>query len=126
MRLILLIDDNPLQLKVRETILRQAGFQVSIATTPESALATLRAVPERLGLIITDHLMPGQSGSELVRQIRAAHIDLPVIVLSGMQEAEPEYDGLNVYFRVKPFPPTELIQLSNTLLESDGQQRGAA
>jgi DNA-binding response OmpR family regulator len=126
LRLILLIDDNPLQLKVRETILRQAGFQVSVATKPEGALATLRAVPERVGLIITDHLMPGHSGVDLVRQIRASHIDLPIIVLSGMQEAEPEYDGLNVLFRVKPFPPPELIQLINTLLEPNDQQRGAA
>ena len=126
MRPILLIDDNPLQLKIRETILRRADFQVSVATNPESALATLRALPERVGLVITDHLMPGHSGSELVRQIRAAKIDVPIIVLSGMQEAEPEYDGLDVYFRVKPFPPLELIKLAKSLLESDEQQRGAA
>src|SRR5437868_6470416 len=39
---VLLIDDNPIQLRVRETILRGAGFQVSIATTAEGALAVLR------------------------------------------------------------------------------------
>jgi len=105
LRPILLIDDNPLQLKVRETVLRQAGFQVSVATTAESALATLRALPERVGLIITDHLMPGTSGAELVRQVRAAKIQVPIIVLSGLAEAEPEYEGLDVSFRIKPFPP---------------------
>jgi len=123
---ILLIDDNPLQLKIRETILRQAGFQVSVATTPESALATLRALPEHVGLVITDHLMPGCNGAELVRQIRATSLWLPVIVLSGMPEAEPEYQGLDVLFRVKPFPPAELIALAQSLLEASGQQRGAA
>lgn len=126
MRPILLIDDNPLQLKVRETILRKAGFQVSVATTPESALATLRALPERVGLIITDHLMPGCNGSELVREIRAANISLPVIVLSGMADAEPEYRGLNVDFRIKPFPPAELIELAQSLLGPGDEQRGAA
>ncbi len=126
MRPILLIDDNPLQLKVRETVLRQAGFQVSVATTAESALATLRVLPDRVGLIITDHLMPGCSGSELVRQVRALHIALPVIVLSGLAEAESEYDGLDVVFRVKPFPPEELIALAHMLLESNGERRGAA
>ena len=40
----LLIDDNPLQLKVREAVLRNAGFQVSVATTAESALAMLRVL----------------------------------------------------------------------------------
>jgi CheY-like chemotaxis protein len=126
LRPILLIDDNPLQLKVRETILRQAGFQVSVATTSESALAALRALPERVGLVITDHVMPGCTGAELVRQIRAAGMWVPVIVLSGMAEAEPEYQDLGVWFRVKPFPPAELIQLAQSLLDSEGRQRGAA
>ena len=127
MKPILLIDDNPVQLKVRETILRQAGFQVSVATTPESAFATLRALPDRVGLIITDHLMPGWTGAELVRQIRADKIEIPVIVLSGLQEAEPEYRSLNVSFRMKPFPPEELIELVRSVLgEPNGQQRGAA
>ena len=126
MRPILLIDDNPLQLKVRETVLRQAGFQVSVATTAESAMATLRALPGHVSLIITDHLMPGTNGSELVRQIRAANIWLPVIVLSGLPEAEPEYRGLDVSFRVKPFPPAELIGLVHSLLEAGGEHRGAA
>jgi len=126
LRPILLIDDNPLQLKVRETVLRQAGFQVSVATTAESALATLRALPDRVGLIITDHLMPGTSGSELVRQVRAARIQVPVIVLSGLAEAEPEYEGLDVTLRVKPYPPTELIALVKSRLDGAEERRGAA
>ncbi len=126
MRHILLIDDNPLQLKVRETVLRQAGFLVSVATTAESALATLRVLPDRVGLIITDHLMPGCVGSELVRQIRASDIAVPVIVLSGLPEAEAEYEGLDVTFRAKPFPAPELIELVRSLLACDEGCRGAA
>ena len=40
---VLLLDDDPTQLKIRETILRSAGILVSIATTPESALALMRS-----------------------------------------------------------------------------------
>lgn len=123
---ILLIDDNPLQLKVRETVLRQAGFQVSVATTADSALAILRVLSGNIGLIITDHLMPGCSGSELVRQIRAMKIATPVIVLSGLPEAEPEYDGLDVLFRTKPFPAPELIALVRASISPDEGCRGAA
>jgi len=61
-----------------------------------------------------------------VRQIRAQHIAIPVIVLSGLAEAEPEYQGLDVAFRMKPFPPPELIALVHSLLEANSQQRGAA
>ena len=127
LRHILLIDDNPLQLKVRETVLRQAGFLVSVATTAESALATLRALPGQLGLVITDHLMPGCSGSELIRQVRTFNTWIPVVVLSGLPEAESEYHGLNVSFRAKPFPPGQLIELVHAkLAETDEECRGAA
>jgi CheY-like chemotaxis protein len=123
---VLLIDDNPLQLKVRETVLRGAGFQVSVATTAESALATLRALPDRIGLVVTDHIMPGCSGSALIRKIRSFNSDLPVIVLSGLPEAEAEYEGLRVIFRTKPFAPPLLIELVQENLPQDEDVRGAA
>ncbi len=122
---VLLVDDNPLQLSVREAVLRKAGFQVAIATTAESALATLRVLPGYIGILITDHLMPECSGSELVRRIRSGNNWLPIIVLSGLAEAEPEYEGLDVTFRVKPLDPTELIQLVQSSLDAN-QRRGAA
>lgn len=123
---VLLVDDNPLQLSIREAVLRTAGFQVSVATTAESALAILRVLSNRVGVVITDHLMPGCSGSELVRQIRGFNPWLPVIVLSGLAEAEPEYEDLNVVFRHKPIPPPDLIELVRASLDQASRQRGAA
>ncbi len=126
MRQVLLIDDNPLQLTVREAVLRDAGFQVSVATTADSALATLRGLPDRIGVVVTDHIMPGCTGSELVQQIRMLNIWLPVVVLSGLPEAESEYQDLNVVFRSKPFPPSELIELVRSSLEHPAPTEGAA
>ncbi len=127
MRQVLLIDDNPLQLSVRETVLRNAGFIVAVATTAESALATLRILGDRIGLVITDHVMPGVSGSEFVRLLRQENDQVPVIVLSGMPEAVSEYEGMNVVFRQKPLPPPELIELvRDGLGESGRSERGAA
>jgi DNA-binding response OmpR family regulator len=123
---VLLVDDNPSQLKVRETVLRSAGFQVCVATTAESALATLRALQERIGVVVTDHLMPECNGVGLVQQIRASQNWIPVIVLSGLLEAESEYQGLDVIFRAKPFPPLELIELVRSSLKRTDQHRGAA
>jgi DNA-binding response OmpR family regulator len=110
---VLLIDDNPLQLRIRETVLRGAGFPVSIATTAESALALLRtpAFAADLGVIVTDHILPGATGSDFVRHLRQTGITIPVVVLSGLPEAGEEYAGLDVSFRQKPFPPAELIAL---------------
>ena len=126
MNQVLLVDDNPVQLSVREAVLRKAGFQVSIATTAESALATLRTIRDRIGVIVTDHLMPGCSGPELVRRIRAENDWIPVIVLSGLPDANSEYEGLEVVFRAKPLPPPELIELVRSSLAEANRQRGAA
>jgi DNA-binding NtrC family response regulator len=123
---VLLVDDNPVQLSVREAVLRKAGFQVSIATSVESALATLRVIRDRIGVIVTDHLMPGHSGPDLVRQIRAENDWIPVIVLSGLPDANSEYDGLEVVFRAKPLPPLELIELVRSSLAEANRHRGAA
>ena len=126
MNQVLLVDDNPVQLSVREAVLRKAGFQVSIANTAESALATLRIFLNRIGVIVTDHLMPGCSGPELVRRIRAENDWIAVVVLSGLPDANSEYAGLEVVFRVKPLPPPELIELVHSSLAEANRHRGAA
>jgi DNA-binding NtrC family response regulator len=123
---VLLVDDNPLQLSVREAILRKAGFQVSIATSAESALATLRVIRDHIGVIVTDHLMPGCGGPELIRRVRAENDWIPVVVLSGMPDAASEYDGLEVVFRAKPFPPPDLIDLVRSSMAEANRHRGAA
>lgn len=114
----MLIDDDPVQLRVREAVLREAGVPVDVATTAESALALLRTTTgDVIGAIVTDHIMPGISGAIFVRQLRDLKPDVPVIVISGMAEAEDEYDGLNVTFRTKPCRPPDLIDLVKRSLE---------
>ena len=108
---VLLIDDNPIQLRVRETILRGAGFQVSIATTAESALSLLRVAANHFGVIVTDHVLPGASGADFVRELRKVDAETPVVVVSGMPDVSEEYEGLHAVVRQKPLPPQELIQL---------------
>lgn len=86
----------------------------SISQLPgDSALALMRTEPlaSGIGVVITDHLMPGLSGAALSRELRKINNDVPIIVLSGLPDAGTEYDALNVAFLQKPFPPHELIQL---------------
>jgi DNA-binding response OmpR family regulator len=115
---VLLIDDNPLQLRIREQVLRDAGFEVHIATSGDSALALMRSpVGKNVGAVVTDHIMPGISGPALVRQLSAASSHVPIIVISGMAEAQYEYEGLDVIFHEKPCPPPELIRLVRLSIE---------
>lgn len=106
---VLLVDDDPTQLRVRELVLRNAGFRVSIATTVESALALLQVAAQKIDVVITDHLLPGRSGAELVRDLRRIAPEMPVLVLTGLSDIDSEYKGLGVSIRQKPLPPAELI-----------------
>ncbi len=116
--LILLVDDNAVQGTARRDILERAGVSVQLARNGEEALRMLAEPGMRasLGLLITDHLMPGMNGPALVRSMLAELPGLPVVVLSGLPGAEAEYVGLPVHFRLKPFPPGELIRLTRHLL----------
>lgn len=115
---ILLVDDNCIQATTRKAILARSGHHVAVACDGQQALAMLREADgiRPVGLVVTDHFMPGMNGPEFVRQLRVQWPDLPVLVLSGLAEAEDEYADLDVLFRVKPFPPKELLDLVRSLL----------
>ncbi len=116
--LILLVDDNAVQGSARRDILVRAGAHVQLARSGVEALRMLAdpALRASLGLLVTDHLMPGMDGPSLVRALVAEMPGLPVLVLSGLPDAEAAYAGLPVHFRLKPFPPGELIRLTRHLL----------
>ncbi|MGA7885082.1 MAG: response regulator [Acidobacteriaceae bacterium] len=117
---ILLVDDNNIQAATRRAVLSRLGRTVTIAGNGAEALQILDRTAQaghRIGLVITDHLMPGMNGPELVAQLRPRYPHLPVLVLSGLSEAEDEYRELDVTFRMKPLPPDDLLHLVRSLLE---------
>jgi CheY-like chemotaxis protein len=115
---ILLVDDNHIQSATRRAILEVSGREVCIASDGRQALELLNQVesPNPIGLVVTDHLMPVMSGPEFVAELRRRGFTLPVVVLSGLPDAESAYEGLNVVFRLKPFDPDSLIRLVQDLL----------
>jgi CheY-like chemotaxis protein len=122
---LLLIDDNAIQAATRQTILKRAGYFVIAALSPQRALEQFRTddYPTPIDLIITDHLMPGMTGSEFVTNLRSFAPDIPVLVISGMAEAEDEYRNLNVEFHLKPLLPDLLLSCVHQLVESKSSAR---
>ncbi len=108
---ILLIDDNAIQAATRQTILRRAGHFVIAVLNPSRALEQFRNddFPASIRLVITDHLMPDMTGATFVTELRKLHPSMPVLVISGLEEAEEEYASLDVTFRVKPLLPDDLL-----------------
>ena len=60
--------------------------------------------------------MPGMMGAEFVRELRKTDPTIPVLVISGLEEAEEEYDGLDVLFRMKPLLPAHLLASVHRLM----------
>jgi len=108
---ILLIDDNAVQAATRQTILKRAGYFVIAVLNPERALEQFRSneFPAPIDLILTDHVMPGMNGTEFVREVRKFAPTIPILVISGLAEAEDEYAGLSIHFRLKPLLPDNLL-----------------
>jgi DNA-binding NtrC family response regulator len=118
---VLLIDDNAIQAATRQTILKRAGYFVIAALNPERALEQFQKgeFPAEIRLVITDHLMPGMNGVDFVRALRKTHPALPVLVISGLEDAEEEYSGLNVTFRMKPLLPDSLLETVRSLVKDE-------
>ena len=87
---LLLIDDNAVQAATRQTILKRAGYFVIAALNPAAGAGTVSewGIPCGDRLVITDHVMPGMNGADFVRELRKTHPTLPVMVISGLEEAE--------------------------------------
>jgi CheY-like chemotaxis protein len=123
---VLLIDDNAIQAATRQTILKRAGYYVIAALNPVRALEQFQddAFPAPIHAVITDHIMPGMNGAQFVRELRKIQPGLPIMVISGLEEAEQEYAGMNVRFLLKPLSPDLLLANLRYLIEQE--QEGAA
>jgi len=120
---ILLVDDNAIQATTRKAILGRTGRSVIVASNARQALEMLSLAEKSrpVGLVVTDHLMPGMNGPEFVTALRARYPGMPVLVLSGLAEAEEDYLDLDVIFRLKPLPPEELLALVHSLMQPIGR-----
>ncbi|MCW3849605.1 PAS domain S-box protein [Sphingomonas sp. LB-2] len=86
---VLLVDDDALVLANTAAMLDDLGHGVVLAASGLEALDRLRA-GERIDAVITDHLMPGMTGSELAAAIRSEWPELPVLLISGLFNLECE------------------------------------
>ena len=117
---ILIIDDEPSILRIMETWLGHAGFDVHAADTAADARAfTKTRTPT---LIVSDVNMPDLNGPALVREMKATGVACPVLFTSGDPSFQVVDDSLQVpgaTFLPKPFSSRELI---DAVFETLGQK----
>lgn len=108
---ILVAEDGDAHARIIQAVLQRAGFEV---TRVGNGLEAFDAIEKGMkpDLLITDILMPGLSGFELLAKLQNAGLSVPTIVLTGKQDEENVMRGLNfgaLDYISKPFSPTELL-----------------
>ena len=110
---ILCVDDEPNSLVLRKLVLQKAGYEV---VTADSALCALDVLASRqIDLVLSDQLMPGQTGTQLARQIKDKWPSLPVILISGVNEIPPDA-AIADLFMSKVDGPVMMCQNINDVL----------
>jgi len=83
--LILCIEDDLIYLTLRKAVLEKEGYDVIGVTSAAEALQTLRDSP--VCCVIADHMLQGQTGTQLARQMKNLKSDVPIILFSGTNPA---------------------------------------
>lgn len=117
---ILFVDDELPLVRLGRLSLQQLGYQVQTFRDPLQALETFRQDPEAWDLLISDHSMPGMSGTRLVREMRALNPDLPVLICTGLGHEDCQEEALELGIQevlLKPVPIPELALAIRRALE---------
>jgi len=105
---VLLVDDEPHVRTTTATMLRDMGYEVSEAASGPEALQLLVTGPAP-DVLLSDHLMPGLTGTDLARQVRDRNPETRIIIMSGFAEVEA-LSGEFAYLP-KPFRRSDLARL---------------
>ncbi|GAM08842.1 blue-light-activated protein [Geobacter sp. OR-1] len=118
---ILLVEDNVVVRKMMGEILENNGFLVLEAESPADAVS-LAAIPEnQIDLLVSDVIMPEMNGRELYEIISRAHVELPVLFVSGytsdiLDQGKPLGNEIN--FLSKPFTVEQFLKRVTTMLQN--------
>ncbi|HEX8358837.1 MAG TPA: response regulator, partial [Longimicrobium sp.] len=90
---ILIVEDNPRILAFLAKGLREEGYVVETAADGDSAFEKART--QGFDAAVVDVMIPGRSGFDLVRDLRATGIALPVLMLTARDRTEDKVEGLD-------------------------------
>lgn len=117
---VLVADDDPEICALIKTILGKGPYEVTVCNDAETALAHMQSDPP-YDLLISDFMLPGISGMELIAQVRQNHAtaNMPIVMISGhtnqAMDARAKAAGANAFLN-KPFTLAQLRGIVQQLL----------
>jgi two-component system, OmpR family, response regulator CpxR len=113
-RTILSVDDNEQALSIRKVLLETRGYRVVSCAGGEEALARFRQ--GGVDLVISDLVMPGVDGSQLIDRIKALSPETPAILLSGKVRLHDYSMRADVFLPKGMYGAAELLERVRLLL----------
>jgi DNA-binding NtrC family response regulator len=114
-----------LLVQLAQAILTRLGYEPVVYTSSIEALEAFRQAPQQIDLVMTDQTMPGLTGEDLVRELRAIRPDIPIILCTGfsyLMSAE-KAAALGVQaFLMKPLEAREFDLTIRQILEQSQDQ----
>ncbi len=124
---VLIVDDETLLLRTLSNAVRDAGYEVVVASNAEQGSTLLR--DRTVDLMVLDIKLPGRSGLDLLEQERARGYEGPAIVMTAFDSQDSEGRcrrlGVDRYVR-KPFDLGTMLGLVQTLLQGRGHSSGSS
>ena len=119
---ILAVDDDEAIVKLNKQMLEFLGYKVTAMTSSIDTLAIFQSQPYNYDLLITDMTMPGMTGADLAKKIRAIRPGIPIVLCSGFSELINEKKakalGINKYLD-KPASKNELAKAVRETLDNN-------
>lgn len=120
---ILVVDDDPQILDLIGSVLRKNGIECALESGPAGARAFLANPSFETALIVLDWEMPGQSGLDFLRELKAnrEYKYIPVMMVTGRSAAEDVEEGTRAgafFYLTKPFDSRIFKQLAQSAMEA--------
>ncbi len=109
---VLVVDDEPMIVSLLSTILREKGWDVTEARSGTDGIDQMDRA--RFDVILTDLVMPGDSGIDLLRAAKEIHPDVEVILMTGYATANTAIEAMRngaFHYIMKPLKVEEVVNL---------------
>lgn len=119
---LLVVEDDFVQAEGLRYILEDAGHEVTVVSSGDIALQTLGTAD--FDLVLSDVLMPGITGYDLCKKIKAEYKHIPVILVTALSDLKDLISGLLCgadNFLTKPYEPEELLNQITKVLENQAK-----
>jgi DNA-binding NtrC family response regulator len=119
---IAIVDDEEVMTSVTAALLQRLGYRTVSFNSPARFMKTFEAAPSRIDLVVTDVVMPDITGIQIVRMLREAGYDVPILLMTGFgvqPRLQPGCAMGRISFVRKPFSADHLAQSVRRMLRQE-------